>query len=446
MIVPESGQDQRDALSVASLSRPELAGILDKPVSRSKINHLHFGYIIIRLTCTHQIHLSYGYQGMQALRERCQRRIRELLRSQDELVCIGEAEFAVLLPDLKNEGHAILAANRIHSELSSPFTLNNELINITAAIGIAVFPEHAGSAEKLMLNADIALETAVDMNLPYEMYSPVSEPSSLPTIRLAHDLKAAIAQDELELFFQPKIDLKTGSIYSVEALTRWHVPDSGYIDPELFISIAEHSGLINSLTRWSLTAGCRQSRFWKEQYDISLSVAINISPTTLHDAQTVDSVLHALDLWDAGPESITLEVTESMMMQKPEQSLRCLKRLRDLGIRLSIDDFGTGSSSLAYLKTLPVNELKIDKSFVINMVNDEGDLTIVQSVIDLANNFGLEVIAEGVENQTTLDTLVDMGCRYAQGYYMGRPMSAPEMDTWLAESAWGIKAKGIQPR
>ncbi len=425
-------------IPVLTLSRVELARYLEPVIRKSqKLNQL-YGYLILRLTCCHEINVTYGYKDMNDLLHRCIKRIQNTVRRVDHQVHVSESEIAVLLPNMLTAEHAILAANRLHSELSCPFRLDGELVNITLTIGAAVMPHHASTATELMLKADMALEKALFRQSPYEMYEDLSEHTHPPRVRLAHDLKAAIAQNDLELYYQPKIDLQTSRISSVEALTRWPLEDGTFVDPELFISVAEQSGLIGALTQWTLNVGCRQARTWKDRYNSPVSIALNISTAVLHDMQTVDTIMHALDLWDADPASITLEVTESIMMQQPEQSLDCMKRLRELGIRLSIDDFGTGYSSLSYLKRLPVNELKIDKSFVLKMAEDRGDLTMVRSIIDLARNFNLEVIAEGVENQQSLDWLVAMGCGQAQGYFIGEPMTAADMDKWLENSPWGL--------
>jgi EAL domain-containing protein (putative c-di-GMP-specific phosphodiesterase class I) len=252
------------------------------------------------------------------------------------------------------------------------------------------------------------------------------------------ELHHAIEHDELILFYQPKISLKTRRIIGVEALVRWKHPSRGMIPPDQFILPAEQTGLIHPLTQWVMAEGMRQCKAWREA-GIDLAVSINLSARNLLDPKLPGQVAEQLKSAGVAPDWMTFEITESAIMADPAHALDILMRLHEMGIRFSIDDFGTGYSSLTYLKKLPVETIKIDKSFVINMIKNKDDAVIVRLTIDLAHNLGLKVIAEGVENKDLWDQLAVMGCDEAQGYYMCRPAPSSELTRWLSESPWGIK-------
>ena len=254
---------------------------------------------------------------------------------------------------------------------------------------------------------------------------------------LESELRTAIGEGELNLYYQPKIDLRTGRISGMEALVRWHSPTRGLIPPDKFIPVAEQTGLIQPLTLWVLNTALRR-RFPKTCEGTDLSVAVNLSPRNLNDAELPELVLRALETWNAEPSRLILEITENAIMEDPANSLKILSRLSSLGISLSIDDFGTGYSSLAYLKKLPVDELKVDRSFVMTMVEQKDDAMIVRSVIELGRNFGLKTVAEGVESEEIWHQLLDLGCDYAQGYYMSPPMPYEKLNQWIVESPWGL--------
>jgi EAL domain-containing protein (putative c-di-GMP-specific phosphodiesterase class I) len=241
--------------------------------------------------------------------------------------------------------------------------------------------------------------------------------------------------DEFILYYQPKIDLASRQVCGAEALSRWNCPGRGFVLPDVFIPVAEQTNLMLPFTLWTLNLAARQFAGFHRLCG-QFSVALNLSATILYDADVVDLISRTIKIWGIRPEQLILEVTESAMMVDPKSSLETLNRFHDFGIKLAIDDFGTGYSSLAYVKKLPVDELKIDKSFVMNMDKDKGDAMIVRTVIDMAHNFEIAVTAEGVESQPILEQLIDLGCEYAQGFHMARPMPQMELDKWLQESPW----------
>ncbi len=270
-------------------------------------------------------------------------------------------------------------------------------------------------------------------HLGYAVYSDDEDRHTASHLGLLNHLRESLAQNHLALYYQPKIRIATGRPEGVEALLRWPHPRRGFIPPDQFIPLAEQTGIMGPLTHWVLETGLRQCRAWNSQGQ-PLNVAINLSTRALHDQQFPQTVATLLRQYDLAPARLTLEITESALMSDPARALEVLTHLAGLGVRLSIDDFGTGYSSLGYLKRLPVHEVKIDKAFVLAMGSDPKDAAIVQAVIVLAHALDLEVVAEGVEDQTTWDLLASWGCDSAQGYYMSRPLLAEQVQSWVAAS------------
>jgi diguanylate cyclase (GGDEF)-like protein/PAS domain S-box-containing protein len=372
--------------------------------------------------------------GDRLLIEMSRRLQRELGSVAETVARLGGDEFAVLLTaDGTLEGATRVAAD-IATALEQPFHLGGISLQVNASVGIAVYPEHAVDSETLARRADVAMYTAKRSGGGSAVYSPEHDQSSVRRLSLLGELRRAIADDELVLHFQPSIDLRTGDICGAEALVRWEHPTHGLTPPTEFIELAEVSGLIQPLTRWVLERAVRQICSWRDE-GVHLPVAVNLSVRNLYDLELAPW-LNSL-LLDHGVEAsmLTLEITESELMDDPLYAMEVLGKLKALGLSTSIDDFGTGYSSLAYLKNLPIDELKIDRSFVGSMVTDESDLTIVRSTIDLSHNLGLDVVAEGVEDGATLARLAELGCDRAQGYYLSRPVPADQLTAWLDDLA-----------
>ena len=360
------------------------------------------------------------------------RRLQRVLRDADTIAYLGGDEFAVLLTTDADAEGAAKAATTIRSSLEQPFELGGIDVQTSAAVGISRYPDHGRDAEALNRAADVAMFQAKQGGAGASTYSPESDRSSVRRLALLGELRRAITEDELELHFQPSLDLRSGRVTSVEALVRWRHPDHGLIPPIEFIELAEISGLIGDLTRWVLTRGVAQARTWAAQ-ELQTRVAVNLSVRNLADPELVpwlEALLHR-DGLDA--RLLKLEVTESELMEDPAAAMSVLGQLRDLGTAVSIDDFGTGYSSLAYLKHLPVDELKIDRSFVSSMLTSEDDLTIVRSTIDLAHNLGLDTVAEGVEDGPTLGRLRELGCDRAQGYFIAKPLPGDDCTAFLLD-------------
>ena len=353
-------------------------------------------------------------------------RLEASLRQSDTVARLGGDEFAVLLPDASTPEAAVRVAEKIQRELAEPFVIDEITLDVKGSIGIAVYPYYGHDAETLLQRADVAMYLAKETHSGYNVYDPTRDRYSPDRLAMVAELRHAIDNEELVLLFQPKAELLTGRTLGVEALCRWQHPRHGLVSPDEFIPLAEHTGLIGPLTLRVLDEALRRCHEW-EQAGLELSVSVNLSTRNLLDPQLPDAISRLLRKWKVGSQRLELEITESSIMADPSGSMEVLTRLNSMGIGLSIDDFGTGYSSLAYLTRLPVDEIKIDKSFVLAMISDENDAVIVRSTIELGRNLGLRVVAEGVESEEVWNLLVDLGCHLAQGYYYSRPIPAEEI-------------------
>jgi diguanylate cyclase (GGDEF)-like protein len=393
-----------------------------------------FSLILMDLDRFKEINDTIGHQAGDSLLQQVGLRLQSVVRKGDTVARLGGDEFGALLPGLDGKA-AALAAERFLNAFDPSFVIGEIALSVRTSIGIASFPEHSTDKDALMRYADVAMYLAKESGGGYTVYSAERDSYSTERLALMGDLHRALEQNQLFLVYQPKLNLQTGAVTGVEALARWQHPKGGLIPPDQFIALAERSGFIKSLTAWGLEAALTQSRSWSEG-GTAVPISVNLSARTLHDETFPDRVKEVLESRKVAPAQLELEITESVIMVDPSRALTILTRLNRMGISLSIDDFGTGYSSLSYLKKLPVNAVKIDKSFIINMTDDTNDAQIVRSTIDLAHNLGLKVIAEGVETREAWDQLLALGCDEAQGYYMSRPLPAPEMTRWLCESPW----------
>ncbi|MFZ6745177.1 putative bifunctional diguanylate cyclase/phosphodiesterase [Undibacterium sp. JH2W] len=342
---------------------------------------------------------------------------------------LGGDEFAILLPNSSKE-NALDLANRILRSLEKPISIEDQTVDLGAGIGIAGFPEHASDAQSLLSRVEVAMYAAKQGNSGAVIYSPDIDKSSQQSLSLLSELRAALEQQAFRLYVQPKVGLDHGQVIAVEALVRWIHPERGFIFPDQFIPFAEQTGFIRQLTHWVMNEAARVCHVWQQQ-GIHLKISVNISTRDLLDQDLPGKFAQILQNNEVQPASFCLEITESAIMDDPVRAFQTLDRLHAMGLELSIDDFGTGYSSLAYLKRLPVHELKIDKSFVLKMETDIDDTKIVKSTIDLGHNMGLRVVAEGVENLEVMQLLKELGCDQAQGYYISKPMPSADLPSWL---------------
>lgn len=400
--------------------------------------------LIMDLDGFKEVNDTLGHHMGDLLLQQVALRLQNILRKSDTVARLGGDEFAVLLP-LADAEKAILAARKVLDALKSPFSIQGHTLDIGGSIGIALFPTHGADGTTLVRRADVAMYVAKRANTGYAIYDSEHDQHSMAQLALTGEFGHAIENQQLAFYYQPKIDLKSGCVVSAEALARWHHPQQGLIMPDKFIPLAERTGLIRPLTQWGLNAALQQCASWREA-GLNLGVAVNLSARNLPEPQLAENITQMLENWGVPPDWLELEITESAIMTDPVRALNILTRLDSMGVRLVIDDFGTGYSSLSYLKKLPVDTIKIDKSFVISMASDKNDEVIVRSTIDLAHNLGLKVVAEGVERREAWEMLNELGCDMAQGYYISQALAPAEFSAWLKESPWpaaGAEATGL---
>ncbi|TWX66756.1 EAL domain-containing protein [Colwellia demingiae] len=342
------------------------------------------------------------------------------------LAHLGADEFILLVEHLKVDE----AIYQLRAELEPIFNYQGISLQLQVRIGVAAYPEHAIDDKSLLQMADTALNSTREKGKSVQIYHPDLDVNTVERLSLINDLKQAIPAGELELHFQPKMCLKTKTVTHAEALVRWQHPTLGMVPPDNFIHIAEQTGQIKALTRWVFVTALDQYNAWKEQ-GIDLNIAINVSAENLKENDFHHFICQSIMAAKVPAEKITLEVTESSVVEDPEAAIKLLAEFKDYGMKISIDDYGTGYSSLAQLKQLPVHELKIDKSFIQHLEHDEDDQIIVRSTIELAHNMGLHVVAEGIEDEFALNWLAAHGCELAQGYYISKPKPAVELTPWL---------------
>ncbi len=357
-------------------------------------------------------------------------RLQQVVRPGDMVSRLGGDEFALLLPGA-DAAQAQAVTARIAAAFEAPLTLDDQRVDLSAGLGIACWPEHAADADTLLSRAEVAMYAAKRRTAGAQLYDASLDNGSAQTLSLLSELRRAVDNDELRLFLQPKIALASGQLVGAEALVRWQHPERGLVPPMQFIPFAEQTGFVRQLTLWVFEETARQQAALAE---LGIErVSINLSTRDLMDLELPDKLEAILLRHGVRAEAFCLEITESAIMDDPERAEGTLNRLAQRGYKLSIDDFGTGYSSLAYLKRLPVQELKIDKSFVMGMEREDGDAKIVRSTIDLAHNLGLSVVAEGVENAAIQQRLAEQGCDEAQGYHLSKPVPLAQLQTWAAK-------------
>ncbi len=409
---------------------------LIKSIHRAAEKGRELALLMVDLDRFKEINDTLGHHmGDRVLKEIGPRFMAEL-GDQDMLARLGGDEFAVLLPDADaTRAHDV--AKRLSSTLDVDFDMDGQMLRVGSSIGIALYPQHGTTEQALLQRADVAMYLAKHKNLGYAVYDESQDEHSVWQLSFEGELHRAIKENLMELHFQPKINVADNVTVGVEALLRWYHPVHGMVPADEIHLLAEKTGLIKPLTEWVLNRAVAQLAEWIEQ-GLDLSMAINLSVWNLQDPNLFASVRDCLRQYNVPASRLIMEITESAVMSDPDSAMDTLVQLSRLGVRLSIDDFGIGFSSLEYLKKLPVHELKIDKSFVMDMIVDENDAVIVRSTIDLAHNLGLRVIAEGVESQDIYDVLQILGCDEAQGFHMARSMEPGALETWLLQSNWGL--------
>ncbi|MEW6313539.1 MAG: GGDEF domain-containing response regulator [Pseudomonadota bacterium] len=377
-----------------------------------------------------------GHERGDNLLQQVGMRMRGALFESDVVARLGGDEFGILLPRLSATDDFRHAIKKIHDCLEMPFMVDGIPIAVEASIGVATMPEHADDSDMLLQRAEIAMYHAKQQASGYAVYAPAYDLYSPARLGLMAELRDAIEQNQLLLHFQPKIALKTGTAIGSEALVRWQHPRYGLLAPDKFIVAAEHTGLIKPLTDWVLRDALRHCQNACSEGMQLLPVSVNLSARSLHDPQLPKMVDEALNSSGVRPDRLMLEVTESAIVLDPKRAEENLVALSRMGVKISIDDFGTGYTSLSSIKQLPVHEIKIDRSFVSNMLTDQKDAMIVRAIIDLGHHLGLTVVAEGVESQAVLDALAAQGCDEIQGYFISKPQAWGSMQAWLSASPY----------
>ena len=402
-----------------------------------------FAVLLVDLDRFKEINDALGHDAGDIVLEDVAQRMRREIRREDTLARLGGDEFAVLLPKLESRELATEVGKRILESLERPFTVRGFSVQIEASIGVALAPEHGDGIKELIQRADVAMYEGKRGRTGIEVYSPERDPYTPERIQLLGELRGAIDLDQLELHFQPQLSLVSGRVTGAEALLRWRHPTRGLLPPAEFIPLAERTASIRNVTLWVANAALKECERWRD-LGLDLSVAVNLAGPNVNDLSLPDAIGRLLELRELPAELLELELSESTVMTDSERALDVLDRFSDMGVRLSLDDFGTGHSSLGYLRRLPLDRVKIDRSFVIGMTEHDEDAEIVRWTIDLARSLRLEAVAEGVETAEVLDTLAELGCPSAQGYHIARPLPADEFLAWVQRSGSEASAFSIR--
>lgn len=424
-------QATHDALTgLANRSGFEVA--LEEGITRAELERALLGVLLIDLVDFRHVNNCYGHAVGDELLRQVGARVSDIVPPGATPVRLGGDDFAVLMPDIRLKDAPMVLARRLVEAMQEPFTIGGSVVNLMCSIGIASFPRHAADADTLLRRAETALEAARRNAVGVAVYSREDDEFNPRRLTLLGQLRRAIADGALTLHYQPKLSLRTGRIESVEALVRWPHPDHGLIPPSDFIGLAEQTGLIRPLTVWAIGEALRQAQRFAD-HDDRICIALNLSARDLQDPRLPLAIEKEVGDRGLGCSSLEFELTESAVMADPVRAMDTLQRLSEMGFALSIDDFGTGYSSLSYLQRLPADEVKIDQSFVKDMVHDEYDRAIVRATIDLGHKLHMSVVAEGVEDKATHDLLAGMGCDVLQGYQVCRPLPADQLAAWLTE-------------
>lgn len=412
---------------------------LEQAVAAARSDGRTFALFMMDLDRFKEINDTLGHHVGDLLLQQVAIRLRSKLREFDTIARMGGDEFAVLMPNVTPK-QSDMAARMLLQSLRAPFVIETHHLDVHTSIGIAMYPDHGVDGQTLIQRADVAMYAAKQGNCGHMFYDPQMDRHHPALLTLMAELRHAVEQEQFVLYYQPKIGLKTNRVIGVEALVRWRHPSGKLVMPDTFIPILEQTGLIRGLTGWVTHEALGMARELRQR-GFQLPVAVNISTRDLLNSGLTEELAEQLAAHQAAAQWLELEITESAVMADITGALELLTRLAAMGFKLVIDDFGTGYSSLAYLKRLPVRTVKIDKSFVMGMAKDDNDAAIVHTSIDLAHNLGLQVVAEGVDQEATLARLRTSGCDAAQGMYLSRPLSAEELIDWLTKSIWGLRAE-----
>ena len=420
----------------------DLTGLPNRPLLTERARHalqiagrqnFTCSLMVMDLDNFRDINDALGHQIGDLMLQEVANRFSKILRASDTLARLGGDEFAVLLLN-NNADQAEIVAEKLRLVLSKPFELQGHVLSVTISIGITEFPKHGGDISSLMRRADVAMYHAKNKKLGRLVYSPLQDEHSIERLALLNDLNLAIKAGQLELYYQPQVLTAGDGMPSLEALVRWPHPEKGMVFPDRFIPLAEDSGLITPMTWWVMESAAAQCAAW-HRAGLKVNVSINFSAHCLQEPDMAQRVADCIRRHALPDNTLVLEITESMIMADPHQASKVLLEIDAMKVDVAIDDFGTGHSSLAYLKHLKVDELKIDRSFVMGMFEHKNDEVIVRTVINMAHSMGLRVVGEGIEDRQSWDALAAMGCDRIQGYFISRPQPVEQMTRWLENFA-----------
>ena len=375
-----------------------------------------------------------GFEKGDELLQMIGKRLNEELRGNDLLASLGSNQFAVFLPELAHPEDASIVTRKLMATLETPFNISGQDVVVTLSTGIVIFPGDGDSSEELLQHAEKSMYSAKDAGRNgYQFFKASIQNSALNRLSMESEMRKALERDEYVLFYQPQIDIESGKVVGMESLIRWMHPEKGMVPPFHFIPIAEETGLIGPIGEWVIYEACRQTKAWQEAGVSDLKVAVNLSGRQFTDRQLLEKIAKTLEETGLDPPYLELEITESTIMNDIESTISVLEKLSEMGMALAIDDFGTGYSSLSYLKRFPINKLKIDKSFIDDVITSDDDATIVAAIIGLSHNLKLNVICEGVEDIDQLHWLKENKCNEIQGYYFSKPLPADEFEAFVRE-------------
>jgi diguanylate cyclase (GGDEF)-like protein len=415
-------------------NRLRLRELLEAAISTARQDRRAFGLLHLEIARNQEINETLGYREGDRLQVEIAARLNQVVGAERTVARMGECEFAVLMPNGGAE-HATQLAKQILTALYDPVELSGLYLEARASIGIALYPGHGTAPEALIRRAGSAMEQAKRSNAGFAVFQGGLDKECAQHLTLMGDLRRAIDRNELLLYYQPKVEIASNKVCGTEALVRWRHPQHGMLPPDEFVKLAENTGLITPLTLWVLDTALGQRYAWHEEGD-ERPISVNLSAHDLRDPRLLERIQGSFATWGAKPHWIEFELTESALMEDPVASMQTLTALKKLDAHLTIDDFGTGYSSPAYLQKLPVDSLKIDQSFVARMTSNDGSAQIVRSIIELAHNLDLTVVAEGVEDQLTFNQLGQYGCDIAQGYKISQPIPAEQFRDWETRSTW----------
>jgi diguanylate cyclase (GGDEF)-like protein len=408
-------------------NRLTLSDRLTQAISLARRNHNQLAVLFLDLDGFKRINDSLGHSIGDKLLQSVAERLSTCVRKSDTVSRLAGDEFVILLPEVTHAADAAVSAVKIITELKKEHTLGEHRLRVTVSIGVSTYPDNGDDAETLIKNADTAMYHAKQSGRDnYQFFTPDMSLQGVERQSLEGQLRYALERHELLLHYQPKVNLKTGAITSVEALVRWQHPERGLLLPGQFLTIAEDTGMIVAIGQWVLREACRQTREWLDAGLLAVPVAVNISSLEFQSEQFLQGVQAALKNTFLDPRYLELELTETVLMRHAESTVDALGQLKAIGVRLAVDDFGTGYSSLSYLTRFPIDALKLDQSFVRNVITSSDDATVVSAVISMAKSLKHRVIAEGVETVEQLAFLQAHGCDQGQGYYFSRPVVAEQ--------------------